>query len=165
LACIRQDYCNKPDGFYLSVQWKDPNRSSKTCRGGALLDKFIAIAIAATGYAAGVLVPVSPGSLRSLLSTIKGANTSLCPPDARCADRPEEGESQPMDFGPGGVQEKFRALKESVKSQSGTQSPEYAAGRCAGRPAKPSPGKSSEERCVLTKVGIRADSGCCKLTG
>ena len=91
----------------------------------ALFEKFIGIATGAAGYATGAPVAIAPGALNGLLSSIKGANAFLCGLDAQIG--PKQKKRQALYFDPGGFKEKFHGVKESVKSQYGTQSPEYSA--------------------------------------
>ena len=89
----------------------------------ALFEKFIGVATAAAGYTTGAPAAITPGALNGLLSSLKGSNSFLCNLDAQIG--PKQKKRQALYFDAGGFQAKFLAVKESVKSQYGTQSPEY----------------------------------------
>ena len=86
-------------------------------------EKFIAIVLTAPGYAAGVPAAINAASLAGLLTAIKTQNSALCTLSAAILGNQKK--RVKLYFEKGGFQEKFQAVKESVKSQYGQSSAEY----------------------------------------
>jgi len=91
----------------------------------ALFEKFISIVTAAPGYATAVPTAISPSSLNSQLSSLKGKNTGLSNLAADTITNQKK--RLKLYYDPNGFQEKFQSIKDAVKSQYGQTSPEFIA--------------------------------------
>ena len=128
LRGVRPKKPKPPVGGEPPAEVKKRNSGEQAYAEVALLwEKFIGVATAAPGYATGVPPAIDPGTLSGLLSSIKGINSFLCNLAGQIT--PKQAQRLVLYFEPGGLQEKFLAIKEAVKSQYGTGSSEYIAVR------------------------------------
>lgn len=91
----------------------------------ASFDKLIAVATGAAGYATGVPVEIASAALTTLSTQFKNLNTALSVLDGTLTTSRKK--RNLLYFAPKGLQEKFQAVKDSVKQQYTQSSAEYLA--------------------------------------
>ena len=90
----------------------------------ALFERLITVATGAPSYSIGVPLELSSTTLTTQLNAFKAKNTTLGTLAGQIAI--EQKKRYALYYDPAGLAEKFKSLKEAVKSQYGSASPEYA---------------------------------------